>query len=92
MKRKAIAMDSQVIEWDVFSFLERFAKRNVFREALLKSFNLADNNGIRIKIWAEKHFGFKLSEEDKQQKISTVGDFISLLVKYANQMTVLQNN
>lgn len=75
-------ISSSCVEWDVICFLEKFSRRSVFKDDLLKNFNLAANNAERIKIWAEKHFNFNFCEEDKQKKISTVGDLIRITVKY----------
>lgn len=80
-----VVICSREVENQVITFFERLTHKEIFRDTNLKSLGLA---GERTKKWAENHFGFDFSPEDKSQKTKTVGDFINLAISYCDRMRV----
>lgn len=80
-----IVIVSDAINTQIDHFLERAFKRAVWPEAQLKDFGGA----ARLKKWAEKHFGFTFSPEDKEAKIKTLGQFHQIVIKYCDEMKKL---
>ena len=83
-----VVICSREVENQVITFLERLTHQEIFHDASLKSLGLAGERTKKLKRWAENHFGFDFSPEDKSQKTKTVGEFINLAISYGERMRV----
>lgn len=78
-------MDSTVVANHVVRILSIATRKPLTLESRIRDLGL-NGRASRLKDWAESHFGFEFSKEDRRARIKTLEDFKILLVKYISDM------
>ena len=78
-------MDSTVVANHVVRILSIATRKSLTLESRIRDLGM-NGRAARLKDWAESHFGFEFSKEDRRAQLKTLEDLKVLLVKYIGDM------